>query len=106
VAPIGEGPVWVLRNEVVDYVEGCMKYWDGLDIDRGWIFVYHNTFVTRLAGSSPDMWAAIALDNGPAIEAALRMTEREMASLRAAINRADQEELRARFAAGRTWFEE
>jgi len=62
--------------------------------------------VTRLAGSSPDMWTAIALDNGPAIEAALRMTEREMASLRAAIKRADQEELRARFAAARTWFEE
>lgn len=50
-APIGEGPVWVLRNEVVDYAEGGMKFWDGMDVDRGWIIVYHNTFVTRLSGS-------------------------------------------------------
>ncbi len=62
--------------------------------------------VTRLAGSSPDMWTAIALENGPALEAALKRTEREIASLRAAIKRADQQELQARLAAARTWFDE
>lgn len=62
--------------------------------------------VTRLAGSSPEMWSAIALENAPALEAALKRTEREIASLRAAIKRADQEELTARFSAARTWFDE
>ena len=59
--------------------------------------------VTRLAGSSPEMWTAIALDNGPALEAAMEETEREIASLRAAIKRADREEVSERLSAARTW---
>jgi prephenate dehydrogenase len=62
--------------------------------------------VTRLAGSSPDMWTAIAIENAPALEAALRRMERELATLRVAIKRADPEELRARFEAAKTWFDE
>jgi prephenate dehydrogenase len=62
--------------------------------------------VTRLAGSSPEMWTAIALENAPALEAALRQMERELATLRSVIKRADPGELRARFLAARTWFDE
>ena len=62
--------------------------------------------VTRLAGSSPEMWSAIALENATALEAALERTEREIAHLRAAIKRADQEALNARFSAARAWFDE
>lgn len=51
-APIGEGPVWVVRNEVVDFVEGCLKVWDGMNVNRGWMLIYHNTFVSRLANST------------------------------------------------------
>ncbi len=60
--------------------------------------------VTRLAGSSPEMWSAIAMDNAPAMEEALRETERELASFRAALAQADIEEVRARFVAARDWF--
>jgi prephenate dehydrogenase len=61
--------------------------------------------VTRLAGSSPEMWTAIALENAAAIEGALRQTEREIATLRDSIKRADQEDLRRRFEAARLWYE-
>lgn len=62
--------------------------------------------VTRLAGSSPEMWTAIAIENAPALDAALGRMERELATLRSSIKRADQEDLRARFEAARTWFDE
>lgn len=60
--------------------------------------------VTRLAGSSPEMWTAIALENASAIEGALRETEREIATIRASLKRADQEDLRGRFEAARQWW--
>jgi prephenate dehydrogenase len=59
--------------------------------------------VTRLAGSSPEMWTAIALENARAIEGALKQTEREIATLRDALKRGDQEGLKARFEAARSW---
>jgi prephenate dehydrogenase len=62
--------------------------------------------VTRLAGSSPEMWTAIAIENGAALDAALGRMERELATLRASIKRADQDDLRARFEAAKTWFDE
>jgi prephenate dehydrogenase len=62
--------------------------------------------VTRLAGSSPEMWTAIAMENAAELESALRQTEREIASLRDAIKRADPQELNARLTAARTWFAE
>ena len=62
--------------------------------------------VTRLAGSSPEMWTAIAIENAEAIEGALERAEREIATLRSAIKRADQEELNARLTAAKQWFDE
>ncbi len=61
--------------------------------------------VTRLAGSSPEVWTAIARDNAAALDAALAVTEREIASFRGALQRADAAELRDRFTAARTWFD-
>ncbi|HET7373108.1 MAG TPA: prephenate dehydrogenase [Gemmatimonadaceae bacterium] len=61
--------------------------------------------VTRLAGSSPEVWTAIALENAAAIDAALAGAEREIASFRQALTHGDGGELRRRFVAARNWFE-
>jgi prephenate dehydrogenase len=60
--------------------------------------------MTRIAGSSPEMWTAIAVDNAEAIERALSVAEQELAALRAAIGRRDAAALRDQFAAARQWF--
>ncbi|HVE36184.1 MAG TPA: prephenate dehydrogenase/arogenate dehydrogenase family protein [Gemmatimonadaceae bacterium] len=60
---------------------------------------------TRLAGSSPEMWTAIAADNRAAIDEALASAEREVATLRAALRGGDTELLRERFAASQAWFD-
>lgn len=51
-APIGEGPVWVIHNVIIDYEEGALKFWDGLSVNRGWILIFNNTFVTRKANKT------------------------------------------------------
>ena len=61
--------------------------------------------VTRLAGSSPELWTAIALENAAAIDTALAGAEREIASFRQALTHGDAGELRRRFVAARNWFE-
>lgn len=61
--------------------------------------------ITRLAGSSPEMWSAIAAENAAAIDAALAAAEREVASFRRVLARADAGELRNKFAAARAWFD-
>lgn len=61
--------------------------------------------MTRLAGSSPEMWSAIAIENAPAIDAALAAAEQEVASFRHALTRVDAGELRGKFAAARAWFD-
>jgi prephenate dehydrogenase len=61
--------------------------------------------VTRLAGSSPEMWAAILHENAGAVGEALDAVERELAAFRTAIGRDDAGELRHRFADARAWFE-
>jgi prephenate dehydrogenase len=61
---------------------------------------------TRLAGSSPEMWTAIARQNAPAIAAALERAEGEMSGLRAALERGDFDEIRARFENARAWFDQ
>lgn len=61
--------------------------------------------MTRLAGSSADVWTAIARDNAAAIETALVSAEREIAAMREALNRSDVSDLRERFAAARAWFD-
>jgi prephenate dehydrogenase len=61
--------------------------------------------MTRIAGSSPDMWTAIAVDNAEEIDRALAVAEREIANARAALARRDAGELRRWFVAGRNWFD-
>ncbi|HTE48138.1 MAG TPA: prephenate dehydrogenase/arogenate dehydrogenase family protein [Gemmatimonadaceae bacterium] len=62
--------------------------------------------VTRLAGSSPEMWTAIARENAAAIEAAIAEAERELAAFREGLHRADPRELHDRFLTARSWFDE
>jgi prephenate dehydrogenase len=61
--------------------------------------------MTRLAGSDPDMWTSIALDNRSAIVEAIGQLERRLAALRAAVADGDADTVRAFFSAGRTWSE-
>lgn len=61
--------------------------------------------MTRLAGSSPEMWTAITRDNPAAIAAAIETLERQLGELRAALRDGDRTRLLARFQAGREWFE-
>lgn len=60
---------------------------------------------TRLAGSSPEMWTAISMENATAITAALRQAEQELTALRESLERRDADEVRARFENARAWFE-
>lgn len=47
--------------------------------------------MTRLAGSSADMWTPIAIDNAAHIAAAIQGLERELATLREALHRSDSD---------------
>jgi prephenate dehydrogenase len=51
------------------------------------------------------MWSAIAAENASAIDAALAAAEREVASFRRLLSRADAGELHSKFAAARAWFD-
>ena len=62
--------------------------------------------VTRLAGSSPDVWTAIAHDNAAAIDGALAAAEREIAVFRTALAQSDTTALHERFSAARNWFDD
>jgi len=55
----------------------------------------------RIAGSSPEMWADICVANRDALLAALEGYENELEQTRAAIERADAQELRRLFARAR-----
>lgn len=61
--------------------------------------------MTRIAGSSPEMWTAIAVDNAEEIDRTLAVAEREIAHARAALQSRDEGELRRWFQAGRAWFD-
>jgi prephenate dehydrogenase len=61
--------------------------------------------MTRLAGSSPEMWTAIAQENAVAIDAALAAAEGELARFRAALATGDRQALSSRFATARAWFD-
>ena len=61
--------------------------------------------ITRLAGSSPAMWTAIARENARDIDAALAAAEEEIAGFRRALATLDGNALRERFTAARDWFE-
>lgn len=62
--------------------------------------------MTRIAGSSPEMWTAIAIDNAGPIAASLEVAERELRMLREEVERCDADSLHSRFAAARAWFSE
>jgi prephenate dehydrogenase len=61
--------------------------------------------MTRLAGSSAEMWTAIAGENAAAIDAALAAAERHLAEFRDLLQRPDAARLHERFAGARAWFE-
>lgn len=56
--------------------------------------------MTRLALSSPDMWTPIAMDNAASLGPALAQMECELARLRDALARADEDAVRRFFEAG------
>jgi prephenate dehydrogenase len=62
--------------------------------------------VTRLAGSSPDVWTAIAHDNAAALDGALAAAEREIAAFRRSLRQSDTTALHERFSAARIWFDD
>ncbi|HEU4630481.1 MAG TPA: prephenate dehydrogenase [Gemmatimonadaceae bacterium] len=59
---------------------------------------------TRLAGSSPALWAAIARDNAAALATAVEQLERQLGELRAALQGGDAAAVLARFGAAHAWF--
>ena len=60
---------------------------------------------TRLAGSSPDVWTAIAAENAGALDRALAAVANEIATIRGALEHVTHGELRDRLAAARNWFQ-
>ena len=59
--------------------------------------------VTRLAGSSPDLWTDVLRDNADAVGDALAAMEAEIRALREAVGSGDAERIREGFARGRRW---
>jgi prephenate dehydrogenase len=59
--------------------------------------------VTRLAGSSPAMWSAIALQNADLLVAPLEELIGRLSGLAAALERGDEEAVRAFFRGAREW---
>lgn len=59
--------------------------------------------VTRLAGSSPEMWTDIALENAAELGNALSALEHHCQQLRTALATADRPSVHRFFAAGRDW---
>ena len=62
--------------------------------------------MTRIAGSSPEMWTAILRENAAEIEVALTAAEREIAAFRGALRHAgvDTAPVHSRFERARDWF--
>ena len=59
--------------------------------------------MTRLAGSSPEMWAAIAADNARHLSAAIRGMQERLAALDDALDARDAERLTNFFEEGNRW---
>jgi prephenate dehydrogenase len=62
--------------------------------------------VTRLAGSSPEMWTAIALDNAAPLAGAVESLRAGLDELHAALLRGDADALHRFFAGARDWWRE
>jgi prephenate dehydrogenase len=59
--------------------------------------------VTRLAGSDPDMWADIMVDNADALASAFGMMGSRLSAFSRAVANRDREALRGMLAKGREW---
>ena len=62
--------------------------------------------VTRLAGSSPEMWTDVARDNADALAEGLASIEAALRAFRDALSRGDDDAVRRFFEAGRHWSSE
>ena len=62
--------------------------------------------VTRLAGSSPEIWADILVDNADEVSVALASMATHLSAIRDAIAAGDRDRLRALWAAGNQWHQE
>ncbi len=62
--------------------------------------------MTRLAGSSPELWTAITRDNAAELDAALDTLARQLGELRTALRNDDHVRLLKRFQTGWEWFAE
>jgi prephenate dehydrogenase len=62
--------------------------------------------VTRLAGSSADVWTPIVRENATAIAAALASVEDELRTIRRLLFASDSTKLAGQFAVARAWFED
>jgi len=60
--------------------------------------------MTRLSGSSAEMWTAIAHENAVAITSAISAFEKKLSSFKNAVACSDTDSFRAQFAAGSDWF--
>jgi prephenate dehydrogenase len=60
--------------------------------------------MTRLAGSSPEMWTAIAQENASAITHAISLFEQHLSALKAAVESRDGDSFREEFTSGHEWF--
>ncbi len=60
--------------------------------------------MTRLAGSSPEMWTAIAMNNALELSPALASLEARIRELRMLLDRQDEDGIGRVFAAGLEWF--
>ncbi len=60
--------------------------------------------VTRLAGSSPEMWSGILAENADAVVPALAALERRLREIRRAVAKGDQPALMRLLEQGRGWF--
>jgi prephenate dehydrogenase len=60
--------------------------------------------MTRLAGSSPEMWAAITSDNSQHLSSAIDALQSRLSILREMLNSKDYERLHSFFAEGNRWF--
>lgn len=60
--------------------------------------------MTRLAGSSPEMWAAIAADNSQHLSSAIDALQSRLSAFRGMLDARDAERLRGFFEEGNRWF--
>ena len=61
--------------------------------------------MTRVAGSSPEMWAQIFLDNGDELVKAVNAIDLQFNELRRYVEARDHDAIHRWFTEGRSWFQ-